>query len=159
MYVLNGGNTCTAYCSWFSVLLVQINRNVSNTRPPHEPQYCMTTPPTLHEGKSCPLVDLRERGGVPMCIETLFIMSPLSKARKAARVEHSKESRQKDYIRADFDLDCLDTSPNVSKPLLFCTHLSTCSCTSTLSLVPLVLSAQRPFWPLGPQAPELRPGY
>jgi hypothetical protein len=113
----------------------------------------MTTLPALHKRKSCPLVNLWERGAVLMSTETLFIMSPLSKAQKAARVEHSKELRQKDYIRTDFDLDCLDTSPNISKLLLFCTLLSTSSCISTPSLVPLILSTQCPFWPLGPQAP------
>ena len=59
--------------------------------------------------------------------------------------------RRSDYIISDFDLDCR----HVSQPRLY-SLVDLLSCLPTLvSLARLVPSAQRPFWLLGPWAPEL----
>ena len=76
-----------------------------------------------------------------MCTESLFL----------ARFLAFRDKKRIDYIRADFD--------RISKLLLFCALVDfpvSCSCLSGTNLVSLVPTAQHPFWPLGPQTPELR---
>jgi hypothetical protein len=118
-----------------------IDRNVSNTRAVlHDDAASTARGEILINGRS---------PGKRRCAD-VSTPRPCSSRHRYPKLKELRESRQNDYIRADFDLDFSKPTPLQIASFLYSLldFLVSCSCLSTPSLVPLVPSAQCPFWPL-----------